>query len=436
MTSHESERSLPSGHEARGKSRGHIPVNRRRLLGVSAALAGAATLGGLATAPTAADAADASGEATRAGHVVPRGHLALQQYSVRDAVTRLDRSVMGYLGGRNFPDDPTDLGPLVPLPGGFSAVFAYLSSVGYDGIEFFQFSQGANGPITIEELRAALDANGLVSSGTHTGGLPAMIDPAYRQGQIDIARTLGHRMIGTAGNPFPGPGPGQPPSGLLGDWQKAANDANTVGRALRSVGLKYFFHPEQDFFRFFSDPAHPELDHVHRMDWFTDNTDPRYVFFEPDTTHTLAGRQRFPDPVDGRLFDHNRWFRRLDAQNRLIAWHIKDSIRTLPLQTTGVNPFLQTVTRPGFFANPDVVYVGEGTVGQGYPVDPDPQVLGFQRTFTRFKLSIPGWFVAESDEAVGGTADPGRSLRHAKVSAAYLRNLRKSEHGCDDNLTQ
>ncbi len=436
MSSHASERRSPSGHEAREGSMSHIPVDRRRLLGASAVFAGAATLGGLATAPTASGAADVGSETTRGGRVVPRGHLALQQYSVRDAVTRLDRAVMGYLGGRTFPEDPTDLGPLVPLPGGFRAVFAYLSSVGYDGIEFFQFSQGENGPVTMQELRRALRANDLVSAGTHTGGLPLMIDPAYRQGQIDIARTLGHRMIGTAGNPFPGPAPGQPPSGLLVDWQKAANDANTVGRALRSVGLKYFFHPEQDLFRFFSDPAHPELDHVHRMDWFTDNTDPRYVFFQPDTTHTLAGRQRFPNPVDGRLFDHNRWYRRLDAQNRLISWHIKDSVRTLPLQTTGVNPFSQTHTRAGFFANPDVVYVGEGTVGQGYPVDPDPQVWGFQNTFTRFTLSDPGWFVPESDGAVGGTADPGRSLRHAKLAAAYLRNLRESEHGCDDNITQ
>ena len=44
---------------------------------------------------------------------------------------------------------------------------------------------------------------------------------------------------------------------------------------------------------------------MHRIDWFTDNTDPRLVYFEPDLMHTLAGRARFPDPVDGSLFDVN-----------------------------------------------------------------------------------------------------------------------------------
>ena len=100
-------------------------------------------------------------------------------------------------------------------------------------------------------------------------------------------------------------------SGTLAAWQRYAEQANTVGAAFRAAGIKYFFHPEQDWFRFFDDPAHPELDRVHRIDWFTDNTDPKLVFFEPDTMHTLAGRGRFPDPVDGRLFDVNAWYGRL-----------------------------------------------------------------------------------------------------------------------------
>jgi sugar phosphate isomerase/epimerase len=342
---------------------------------------------------------------------------------------------MGYLGGLNFPADPADRGPLVPLPGGFRAVLAYLASLGYKGFEFFSFDQGANGPITTQEIRTALDDAGLVAAGSHQGGLQQMIDPAYRQAQIDTARILGHRMIGTAGDPFPGP-TGQPPSGVLADWQKAANDANTVGAVLRAAGLKYFFHPEQDWFRFFSDPAHPELNRVHRIDWFTDHTDPRLVFFEPDTMHTLAGRGRFPDPVDGRLFDVNAWYGRLAAERRLIAWHVKDADRVIPLPAAGTNPFIQERIRPGFFANPDVVYTGEGSIGRGYPVDPDPQVLGYQETFTRFTLSDPGWFHTESDAGPGMANDPGRSLRWAKISARYLRDLRKGPRECDNDRGQ
>ena len=236
-------------------------------------------------------------------------------------------------------------------------------------------------------------------------------------------------MIGTAGNPA------NPTTGLLSDWQTYAQNANTVGAALRAAGLKYFFHPEQDWFRFFADPAHPELSRVHRIDWFTDNTDPKLVFFEPDTMHALAGRARFVDPVDGRLFDINAWYGRLAAKKRLIAWHIKDADRIIPLPAPGTNPFTQERARTGFPLNNgvDVVYVGEGSIGRGYPVDPDPEVRGFQETFTRFELNDPGWFNTESDLGPGPATDPGRSLRWAKVSAAHMLRLREDDREeCDD----
>ena len=233
---------------------------------------------------------------------------------------------------------------MTPLPGGFAAVFAYLASVGYRGFEFYDLTQGANGPITTQQIRRALDAAGLVSAGSHQGGLQQMVDATYRNNQIQIAYTLGHRIIGTAGNPA------NPTLGTLAAWQGYAQQANTVGAAVRTAGLKYFFHPEQDWFRFFEDPAHPELARVHRIDWFTDNTDPRYVFFEPDTMHTLAGRARFVDPVDGRLFDVNAWYGRLAAQRRLVAWHIKDADR-IPMPTPGTNPFTQEHVRPRFPLN-------------------------------------------------------------------------------------
>jgi hypothetical protein len=170
---------------------------------------------------------------------------------------------------------------------------------------------------------------------------------------------------------------------------------------------------------------------VHRIDWFTDHTDRRYVSFEPDTMHTLAGRARFPDPVDGSLFDVNGWYRRLADQRRLIAWHLKDADR-IPLPTPGTNPFSQEHQRPLFPLNGgvDVVYVGEGSISQGYPADVDPEVIGYPEMFRRYRLSDPGWFHAESDNGPGNpAADPGRSLRWAKVSAAYLRTLTGRGHG-------
>jgi sugar phosphate isomerase/epimerase len=394
-------------------------IDRRTFVGAAMGAAGAAAVGPFAPGVAAAH-GGRGGKGHGKGRLVPRDRIGLQQWSVRDAVTRLDGSVSGHLGGRHFPEDPTDIGPLVPLPGGFAAVFRYLASVGYRGFEFFSFSQGANGAITDQQIKAALDSAGLVAAGTHTGGLQQMIDPVYRQDQIARAHLYGYRMIGTAGNP----GPGSPPSGLLSDWQRWADQANTVGAALRAEGIKYFFHPEQDWFRFFSDPAHPELDRVHRIDWFTDNTDRRLVSFEPDTMHALAGRARFPDPVDGSLFDINGWYERLAAQRRLIAWHIKDADR-IPLPAPGTNPFSQEHVRPTFPLNGgiDVVYVGEGSIGKGHPADIDPEVLGFREWFRRERLSAPGWFHTESDAGPGPAGDPGRSLRWAKVSAHYMLSL-------------
>jgi sugar phosphate isomerase/epimerase len=400
-------------------------IDRRTFVGVSMGAAVAAAAGPLAPGAAVAHGGHDDKHHDR-GHLVPRDRIGLQQWSIRDAITRLDGSLSGYLGGRSFPEDPTDIGTLTPLPGGFASVFRYLASVGYRGFEFFSFSQGPNGAITDQQIKAALDSAGLVAAGTHTGGLQQMVDPAYRQDQITRAHLYGYRMIGTAGNP----GPGNPPSGLLADWQRWADQANTVGAALRAEGIRYFFHPEQDWFRFFSDPAHPELDRVHRIDWFTDNTDRRLVFFEPDTMHALAGRARFPDPVDGTLFDVNGWYGRLAAQGRLIAWHIKDADR-IPLPMAGTNPFSQEHVRPTFPLNGsvDVVYVGEGSIGKGHPADIDPEVLGFAEWFRRYRLSSPGWFHTESDAGPGPAADPGRSLRWAKVSARYMLGLAGRRHG-------
>jgi hypothetical protein len=229
-------------------------TDRRTVIGAAAGAAGAVAIG-----PVVPEVSFGHGR-HRGGHLVPRNRIGLQQWSIRDAITRLDGSVSGYLGGPRFPEDPTDLGPLVPLPGGFASVFRYLASVGYRGFEFFSFNQGPNGPITDQQLRAALDSAGLVAAGSHTGGLQQMVGPAYRDQEIARARILGYRMIGTAGNPA------NPTLGTLAAWQGYAQQANTVGAALRAVGIKYFFHPEQDWFRFFEDPAHPELSRVHRID--------------------------------------------------------------------------------------------------------------------------------------------------------------------------
>jgi hypothetical protein len=150
---------------------------------------------------------------------VPPGKLGGKHFSIRDAIDRrsIANSVAngltptrGYLGGPNFPEDPTDLGPLVDIPGGFNETFAYLASIGCVGFEFFQFSQNVNElgrQPTIAEIRSYLDAAGLKAQGTHTAGINVRYDPATGgistngQTQIDNALILGIPMVGTAGDP-------------------------------------------------------------------------------------------------------------------------------------------------------------------------------------------------------------------------------------------
>ena len=120
-------------------------ISRREFIGASVGVAAAASFGGVGAA--------LGGIGTGGGHSIPPGHLGVQQFSVRDATARLSIASsnrlgvtppMGFLGGPDYPDDPTDLGALVPLPGGYAEVFEYLASVDVRGFEFFQSTQNAN----------------------------------------------------------------------------------------------------------------------------------------------------------------------------------------------------------------------------------------------------------------------------------------------------
>ena len=151
--------------------------------------------------------------------------------------------------------------------------------------------------------------------GTHQFGL-GNLDPAT--GNLTLAgetlfeflSTLGMETMGFSGNlsqlPNNSPDPANPSvnlpnaSGWLEDYvnpvtgtrtfgfRSRAAHANRIGEILRSRGVKYFFHPDQDNYRYFNDPAHPELDTVHRIQWVLENTDPH--FFGWQSTSCTTGR--------------------------------------------------------------------------------------------------------------------------------------------------
>jgi sugar phosphate isomerase/epimerase len=426
-------------------------MDRRRFLGTAAGVAGAAALA--SWGPRAL-----SKPGGPNAPIVFKDTLVAQHFSVRDATDRVASTsanpVMGYLGGPNFPEDPTDLGPLVPLPGGFEEVFNFISSVGYGGFEFFNFNQTQfpNGdprrtPSTAQ-IRAWLDAAGVKSAGTHTGGL-GMFNAttgqitAAGQTQLALADGLGHRMIGTAGDPSG--------ANTISAWQTVCDTYNRMGQLFYDTyGIKCYLHPEQNNWQFIADPSVPVADRPHRIDFFVANTDPRYVYLEPDIYHMYNARGRFPNP-DGSLWDpvsymQNNW-------KRLVGWHVKDAVRAAnPVAPPG-NPFEQTKVRAGFPINNgvDVIYSTEGHLGNGaqaaaqpgiapkaYGFDPgatapsaspgpDPRVWGFRREFTEIRANRAKGFkyhIVESDSGPGGAADPGRSLRHVKYSAKLLLGLK------------
>ena len=430
-------------------------LSRRKFLGAAAGVAGVAAIG--SAVPGALSSATAAAGNGTGERLVPPGKLGIQQFSIRDAITRrsIANSVAngltparGYLGGPNFPADPTDLGPLVNLPGGFAETFEYLAGLGYRGFEFFQFNQNSaelGRQPTHAEIRSYLDNAGLASFGTHTGGINQLYDvatgglSANGQSQLDIAATLGHSMIGTAGDPtssqWLGEGFRAPNGTLQTGWTEMARRANVVGQILADNGIRWYWHTEQNGWAFFNDPLHPELSRTHRIDWWNANTDPALVNYEPDILHSYAGRARFPEPGTGVLWDALGFW--TANSHRLVGWHVKDGSRTVSAPLPGVNPFTQNVERPPtFVGNPsatnigrDVIYAGEGSIGQGYPVDPDPGVVGYKRIFDEVGEKGSRFFIVESDGAIGSAADLGRSLRHAKISIANMLGLRGGYKG-------
>ena len=365
---------------------------------------------------------------------------------------------MGYLGGPNFPDDPTDLGPLVPLPGGFIEVFEFLKSVGYDGFEFFQFSQNVNElgrQPTIAEIRTYLDNAGLVAHGTHTAGLGTMYSAALGglspagQLQIDNAHTLGMPMIGTAGDPTN--------SSVLATvgttigWEEVARRANLIGEVLRAEGLVWYWHVEQNGFQGFNATVHPELVGKNRMTWFFEHTTPDTIMNETDVFHSYAGRARFPfpgwtaaDPYNPAfLWDAWGWWQ--ENHGRVVGWHIKDGTRLATQPLPPGNPFTQTVTRPptfapGGLANNDALYAGEGSIAQGYPVDPDPGMVGFDTLFHKTKKVEKGAPASSSPRATTPSGRPpipdGRSATpSSRRSTCSARRRRAGRPGATTTST-
>jgi len=423
--------------------------NRRQFLAAGAGLAAVAYLGRV---PGAFGGARAGGHPTVLEHL-----LGVQHFSVRDATARLGIAsstrlgvapTMGRLGGPNYPADPNDLGPLVPLPGGFAEVFEYLASVGVAGFEFFQSTQNVNElgrQPTAAEIRSYLDNAGLRAQGTHQFG-PGNLDPAT--GNLTAAGETLFAFLQTLGMPTMGFSGNLSSLGTLGNsvnpitgaitygFADRAEHVDRIGEILRDRDVQYYYHPEQDNYRFFADPAHPELDTMHRIQWVMANTDPKLFGWQIDVLHNWSGRVRFLNATTHQP-DISVWSLAQAEQKRVMGWHIKDGFRNTGYQGTwtggppesGGAPYFQTFLRTPTFT--DAVISGEGDLGAGPgPGHPnaDADEPGFKYMFENLKGQNQRNYIIESDSGPGPTtgpsADPGRSLRHAKACAQALLSWR------------
>jgi hypothetical protein len=429
-------------------------LNRRRFLGVVAGTAAAA-----ATAPLGPTSAFSAPVAQQSGNalLIPRGKMGTITFTQRDVPSRIGIAAsaalgvsptMGYLGGPNFPQDPTDLGPLVPLPGGWRELLEYLANLGYKQIEFAGYGQNAANPgggapnpapggVTTPESRAAylaygrtlrafLDEFDLEAIGNHgfipntwpgpssPGGMSTNDYERY-QTELEFASILGMPFMGTGNDPTSANNRNIEPWTVAGEKWEALNVLSL------QWGIQLYPHNHSPAYNFLQDgpmvtvtedrvtgaPIEPTVvrgeSGKRLMQHYIDITDPELCVLEMDIywAHVAQHQWRWRYDWDGnRVEDIFDPLDQVATQTmRYALFHAKDGDRT--------------DQPPG--------------VGNGYNIIPfgDPRSdIDFETFFSdmgALGFHNPNY---EQDNAPGGSADPGQSLRHAAISAHNMLTLR------------
>jgi sugar phosphate isomerase/epimerase len=350
-------------------------LSRRRFLGAAAGAAGALAIGG-----TWAGTARGGN-----GALVPPGKRSIILYTVRDRIGAA-------------PDS-------TGIPYGFEQVLARLAEIGYHGIEFAGYTQSTailGRQITPQEIRAILDANGLVATGSH-GTIPSTINDttlAAFDAYLETANILGQKYIGTGGDPTG--------SNFKADWDAAAERWNILGERAAAAGLKLYTHNHDAAYNFLLDSGPLDAlgrptrsSGIRKLEYFLGITNPEYVHLEMDIYWAHVAQHRFqtytaPDgSTQTNVFDPGA----LVAANsmRYPLFHAKDGKKT--------------GEAPG--------------VGSGYTMVPLGQGdIDFTMFFANMGAKGFHYPMYEQDNAPGGLADPGRSLRFAAESYAAMDALR------------
>jgi hypothetical protein len=429
-------------------------LSRRTLVG-GAGLTAAAALSPIGpTSVFRSDQAQAGG----GGRLIPPGKMGTITFTQRDVPSRVGIAgsaalgvppTMGYLGGPNFPEDPTDLGPLVPLPGGWRELFEFLANLRFKQIEFAGYNQNANNPggaapnpapggVTTPESRAAylayartlrgfLDEFDLEAIGNHgfipstwpgpssPGGAMSQADYDRFQTELEFASILGMPYMGTGNDPTSANDRNIEP------WTVAGEKWEALNVLTRQWCIQLYPHNHSPAYNFLQDgpmvtvtedrltgapipPTQVRGESGKRlMQHFLDITDRRLCVVEMDIywAHVAQHQWRWRYDFQGRrvedIFDPTAQVAR--QPKRYALFHAKDGDRT--------------PDAPG--------------VGNGYSIIPfgDPRSdIDFERFYRR--VGARGFHNSnyEQDNAPGGAADPGQSLRHARISALNMRRLR------------
>ncbi|WP_166345732.1 sugar phosphate isomerase/epimerase family protein [Phytoactinopolyspora limicola] len=255
---------------------GTNPLDRRGFL---RAVAGGAAVVGTSAAGMTALAVPAQANA----RLFPPGRIGIQLWTVRNAVQQI----------------------------GFRRVFERLAKLGFTEVEPFTYDQTQQGlpPVTVAEIKQALDDNGLRAVGVHRG-MGRWRD--HLEEELDAAEILGVRYVGTA-DPPEGWG-GATPS-TVDIYRRAADEFNEVGRRVATRGLRFFQHNHEREFRYAADQPDTVL-----FDVFLAHTDPRLVYLQLDLFHAYEGLGLDGNPAD--LVDYV-----LADPRRYPTFHVKDGQR-------------------------------------------------------------------------------------------------------------
>ncbi|WP_019546840.1 sugar phosphate isomerase/epimerase family protein [Streptomyces sulphureus] len=327
-------------------------LRRRNFLGVAVGAAAAAALAGNG----AAQAAPAGRGHRPKGPLVPEGRLGIQLYTLRDQIEET----------------------------GFGPVFEALAEYGYDTVEFAGYTHGT-GEITLPELKALTEANGLRGIGSHVGYYSDDPDGYTFAGQLDQvmedAAELGLPYIGTASGP-------DRYGNTVEGWKRVAEEFNTYGAAARDLGMKFYQHNHQMEFAFAEDDPETRL-----YDVLLAETDPELVYLEMDIFWAYCGQYRFSTRPDGTPAPFEPLDYVLAQPDRYPLFHVKDGEH-------------DGDSADGY----QMVDVGDGVI----------DYVSFLRAAVEDGAESGHEYLVERDDAGDPELNPPGSLHSAEQSAAYL----------------